>query len=176
MITETAEQPIINCFPECDTRHYVPTRPGVMEIASRHAGSRYGDRGLSHARIGAVTQTLTYRPAPGPHAGDPWAGLDNVRAVDVTRVAGIEREEIRTVVRAGLITPVQIDGGARHGAAVRFTRDDALFLLYAARMARSIGQALVSIMRVLVAAGARLAEGGGFVLPPPPVFPGPNTP
>jgi hypothetical protein len=92
---------------------------------------------------------------PAATVPDPWPHLsdqDHVRAIDVARVAGIPRNDIRNATRAGVLTPANDRRG--RGVAVVFEKREALFLIFAALVARAVGEALLTVIRVLQGIGA----------------------
>lgn len=99
-----------------------------------------------------------------PAPADPWPGMIEVSARDVARVAGMARNALRPVEDEGLVPPVS---GGGYGRQLRWSKDDALFLLAAALLAAALGIALVTVVRAMQTHGATRPVGGEFVIPMP---------
>jgi len=99
-----------------------------------------------------------------PAPADPWPDRTEVGAVDLVKIAGIERDALRHVERSGLVPAIS---GGGHGRQLRYSKEDALFLFAAALFAAALGAALINVVRRMLALGASRPVDGAFAIPVP---------
>lgn len=91
----------------------------------------------------------------------------------VAREHGIPRGAYRSVIKSGLITPVDRGGRGYHGG-FRITQEDAVLLITAAAVAALVGITLCLAFRVIRETGGKVTPDGRQVIIPVP--PTPTTP
>lgn len=92
-----------------------------------------------------------------------WAGRDVLPVMEVVRAAGLSRDDVRVVDKAGLLRKLDRRGPKN---AIMITREEAMFLLGVAALAIAAGMALVTMARLLRETGASVGP-TGIVIPFP---------